>query len=137
MFRLIVLRRDERLGWTGDAQVFARTAAFNMNVNNVFARWLQDLESEQIEGKVPHVIPHVVQPENVNSAGWADASTIIPWDMYVSYGDRELLARQYNSMKAFHESVKELPSIICGIQESIMATGSFTVLRTINSVWRL
>jgi alpha-L-rhamnosidase len=101
-------QRDERLGWTGDAQVFARTAAFNMNVNNVFARWLQDLESEQIEGKVPHVIPHVVQPENVNSAGWADASTIIPWDMYVSYGDRELLARQYNSMKAFHESVKRV-----------------------------
>lgn len=101
-------QRDERLGWTGDAQVFARTAAFNMNVNNVFARWLQDLESEQVEGKVPHVIPHVVQPENLNSAGWADASTIIPWDMYVLYGDKELLVRQYNSMKAFHESVRSI-----------------------------
>jgi alpha-L-rhamnosidase len=98
-------QRDERLGWTGDAQAFARTAAFNMNVNNFFAKWLQDLEADQIDGLVPHVIPNVLG-KGGNSAGWADAATIIPWTMYLSYGDKQLLQNQYSSMKAFVESVR-------------------------------
>lgn len=98
-------QRDERLGWTGDAQAFARTAAFNMNVNNFFAKWLQDLEADQIDGLVPHVIPNVLG-KGGNSAGWADAATIIPWTMYLAYGDKQLLHNQYSSMKAFVESVR-------------------------------
>lgn len=101
-------QRDERLGWTGDAQAFARTASFNMNVHNFFAKWLRDVEAEQVEGKVPHVIPHVLGRNDMNSAGWADAATIVPWDMYLAYGDKQILQRQYNSMKAYVESVRRV-----------------------------
>lgn len=95
-------QRDERLGWTGDAQAFSRTAAFNFGVNNFFAKWLRDVEADQRPGgKVPHVIPNVLQPEAGASAGWADAATIIPWNMYLAYGDKKILADQYNSMKAW------------------------------------
>lgn len=101
-------QRDERLGWTGDAQAFSRTAAFNMNVNSFFAKWLKDVEADQIKGKVPHVVPNVLSKNDVNSAGWADAATIIPWNMYLAYGDKKLLQNQYNSMKAFVESVRDV-----------------------------
>ncbi|GAB3014040.1 alpha-L-rhamnosidase [Niabella terrae] len=98
-------QRDERLGWTGDAQAFCRTASFNMNVNNFFAKWLQDLEADQIDGLVPSVIPNVLGKSG-NSAGWADAATIVPWNMYLAYGDKQILEDQYNSMKAYLESVR-------------------------------
>ena len=99
-------QRDERLGWTGDAQVFSRTAAFNKNVHNFFAKWLKDLEADQIEGRVPHVIPNVLGKGNVNSAGWSDVATIIPWNMYLAYGDAQILKDQYASMKAYVESLR-------------------------------
>jgi alpha-L-rhamnosidase len=53
-------QRDERLGWTGDAQVFSRTATFNLNVHNFFLKWLKDLEADQVDGKVPFVIPNIL-----------------------------------------------------------------------------
>ena len=99
-------QRDERLGWTGDAQVFSRTAAFNKNVHNFFAKWLKDLEADQIDGRVPHVIPNVLGKGNVNSAGWSDVATIIPWNMYLAYGDVQILKDQYASMKAYVESLR-------------------------------
>jgi alpha-L-rhamnosidase len=93
-------QRDERLGWTGDAQAFSRTATFNFNVNNFFAKWLRDVEADQRpSGKVPFVIPNVLQPEAGASTGWADAATIIPWNMYLAYGDKKILETQYSSMK--------------------------------------
>lgn len=98
-------QRDERLGWTGDAQAFARTASFNMNVNNFFSKWMRDVAADQIDGLVPHVIPNALGKDG-NSAGWADVATIVPWDMYIAYGDKRILAAQYNSMKAFLESVR-------------------------------
>jgi len=101
-------QRDERLGWTGDAQVFSRTAAFNMNVNSFFAKWLKDIEADQEEGKVPFVIPNVLGAGAVNSAGWADVATIAPWNMYLVYGDKQLLGQQYNSMKAYVESIRKI-----------------------------
>jgi len=95
-------QRDERLGWTGDAQAFSRTAAFNFGVHNFFAKWLRDVEADQRpSGKVPYVIPNVLQPEAGASAGWADAANIIPWNMYLAYGDKKILEDQYNSMKAW------------------------------------
>src|SRR5689334_5452174 len=94
-------QRDERLGWTGDAQAFARTASFNFGVNNFFSKWLKDVAADQIEGKVPFVIPNVLGPGAGGSAGWADAATIIPWDIYVAYGDKKILKDQYASMKAW------------------------------------
>lgn len=93
-------QRDERLGWTGDAQAFANTAAYNMDVIGFFTKWLKDLEADQQpNGLVPHVIPNVLGANDGASAGWADVSTIIPWDMYVAYGDKGLLEAQYESMK--------------------------------------
>ncbi|MBM3178311.1 MAG: family 78 glycoside hydrolase catalytic domain [Bacteroidetes bacterium] len=94
-------QRDERLGWTGDAQAFARTATFNFDVHNFFSKWLKDVAFDQIEGSVPFVVPNVLGPGASGSAGWADAATIIPWAMYQAYGDRRILEDQYESMKAW------------------------------------
>ncbi len=95
-------QRDERLGWTGDAQVFSRTATFNMNVNNFFAKWLKDVAADQNEkGAVPFVVPNVLGAGAVGSTGWADVATIVPWNMYLAYGDKRILENQYTSMKAW------------------------------------
>ncbi len=95
-------QRDERLGWTGDAQVFARTASFNMNVHPFFSKWLKDVAADQsANGSVPFVVPNVLNAGAGGSAGWADAATIIPWTLYLAYGDTALLAEQYPSMKSW------------------------------------
>ncbi|MGH7492876.1 MAG: family 78 glycoside hydrolase catalytic domain [bacterium] len=95
-------QRDERMGWTGDAQVFSRTAAFNMNVHSFFAKWLRDVEADQQpNGSVPFVIPNVLAPTAGGATGWADVATIIPWNMYLAYGDKKILEQQYASMKAW------------------------------------
>ena len=95
-------QRDERLGWTGDAQAFSRTASFNFGVNNFFAKWLRDVAADQrADGLVPHVIPNVLGPNDGASTGWADVSTILPWNMYLAYGDKRILDSQYKSMKAW------------------------------------
>jgi alpha-L-rhamnosidase len=103
-------QRDERLGWTGDAQVFSRTAAFNMDVAGFFTKWLADVAADQnARGSVPFVVPDVLsQGEQFagGSAAWADAATIIPWNMYLAYGDTRLLERQYPSMKAWVEYMR-------------------------------
>lgn len=93
-------QRDERLGWTGDAQAFSRTAAFNFGVNSFFNKWLKDVAADQgADGKVPHVIPNVLGADAGGSAGWADVATIIPWNMYLAYGDKKILSNQFASMK--------------------------------------
>jgi alpha-L-rhamnosidase len=104
-------QRDERLGWTGDAQVFSRTASYNMNVHNFFAKWLKDVAADQYSsGSVPHVIPDVIKrkgSEPGGSTGWSDVSTIVPWTMYVAYGDKGILENQYNSMKKWVDYMKD------------------------------
>lgn len=101
-------QRDERLGWTGDAQAFSRTAAFNMNVHSFFTKWLKDVEADQLPtGSVPFVVPNVLGAGAAGSAGWADAATIIPWNMYLAYGDRKILENQYSSMKAWVGYMKQ------------------------------
>ncbi len=98
-------QRDERLGWTGDAQVFARTAAFNMDVAGFFAKWLSDVAADQDpSGSVPWVIPNPLGGDSTHfagTAGWSDVAVIVPWTMYLTYGDRRLLERQYPSMRAW------------------------------------
>jgi alpha-L-rhamnosidase len=95
-------QRDERLGWTGDAQAFSRTASYNMDVHNFFSKWLKDVALDQTEnGMVPFVVPNVLGPSAGGSAGWADVSTIIPWNMWLAYGDVKILEDQYASMKAW------------------------------------
>ncbi len=95
-------QRDERLGWTGDAQVFSRTASFNMNVNSFMEKWTKDVAADQLEnGSVPFVIPNVLGEGASGSTGWADVATIVPWNMYLAYGDKRILENQYSSMKAW------------------------------------
>lgn len=99
-------QRDERLGWTGDAQVFSMTAAFNFDVAAFYTKWLKDLAADQLpNGVVPHVIPDVLNGEG-GSTAWADASVIVPWTVYLSYGDKRILQKQYPSMKAWVDYMK-------------------------------
>ncbi|MGI4832009.1 MAG: family 78 glycoside hydrolase catalytic domain [Janthinobacterium lividum] len=103
-------QRDERLGWTGDAEVFSRTAAFNRNTNSFFAKWLRDLAADQgPDGAVPFVVPSMPFTWGKNligAAGWSDAATIIPWDLYTIYGDRRTLAVQYPSMQRWEQYIR-------------------------------
>jgi alpha-L-rhamnosidase len=100
-------QRDERMGWTGDAQVFAPTATFNMDVSGFFAKWLGDVAADQLpNGAVPFVVPNVLakmSPDAAGSTGWADVATIAPWTMFRAYGDTSFLVRQYASMRAWVE----------------------------------
>jgi alpha-L-rhamnosidase len=105
-------QRDERLGWTGDAQAFCRTAAFNMDVSSFFTKWLKDLSADQKPGgEVPDVIPDILTKKGSlttqPSAGWGDVAVITPWTMYLVYGDRLFLENQYPSMKAWVEYIRK------------------------------
>lgn len=94
-------QRDERLGWTGDAQVFARTAAFNMDVAAFFTKWQTDIEDAQTpEGMVPAVIP-CAKLDFDGGPAWADAAVICPWTIYLCYGDKGLLEKHYASLVRF------------------------------------
>jgi alpha-L-rhamnosidase len=91
-------QRDERLGWTGDAQVFVKTAAYNFDVQKFFTKWLADLAIAQLEnGLVTHVVPDT-QSGRGGSAAWGDAATICPWEIYMHYGDAAILENQFASM---------------------------------------
>ncbi|MBO2516400.1 MAG: alfa-L-rhamnosidase [Clostridiales bacterium] len=92
-------QRDERLGWTGDAQIFAKAATLFYDVERFFRKWLRDLAVDQREsGEVGQVIPDVM-PESPCSAAWGDAATIIPWQIYQTYGDIQVLEDQFDSMR--------------------------------------
>ncbi|MDQ8735613.1 family 78 glycoside hydrolase catalytic domain [Paenibacillus sp. LHD-38] len=95
-------QRDEKMGWTGDAQVFSGTACFNMDSYAFYRKYGYDMGKEQEDrgGWVPSVVPAV----NVNTGGssaWADAATIIPWNVYLHYGDKSILEQQFDSMKGW------------------------------------
>ena len=127
-------QRDERMGWTGDAQVFAATAAFNMYTPAFFDKYLYDMKLEQdtLDGGVPHVVPDILgqihrllherdkQTDNVsvntavNACAWSDAATIIPWTMYIMYGDKGMLAGQYGNMKDWTDCIRKIDLEKCG-----------------------
>ena len=101
-------QRDERHGWTGDAQVFVRTAAINFDVEKFFEKWLSDLSAGQFEdGGVFWLVPtcNNYYPENVSSA-WGDAATICPWEIYLAYGNEKILRNQFESMKKWVEYIR-------------------------------
>lgn len=94
-------QRDERLGWTGDAQIFIRTATYNMDVAAFFTKWLVDLEDAQSkEGAFPDVAPRKAAMGS-GVAAWGDAGVICPWTIYQVYGDKQVIEKHYESMKSW------------------------------------
>ena len=98
-------QRDERLGWTGDAQAFCRTASINYDTEKFFTKWLTDVAIEQNEnGAVMGVIPRARKHGVTRvSAAWGDAACIIPWELYLSYGNKALLRKHFPMMKKWVE----------------------------------
>lgn len=113
-------QRDERLGWTGDAQIYAATACYTMDMQAFYRKYLWDLNAEQKKngGSVPFVVPDILsivrartgRPEGIQTgaAAWGDAATIIPWTLYQFYGSKTLLAEQYGGMKAWVDHITEV-----------------------------
>jgi alpha-L-rhamnosidase len=95
-------QRDERLGWTGDIQVFSPTASYLYDCDGFLASWLVDLALEQeASGGVPFVVPDVLDSAKVPAAAWGDVAVILPWNLYQRFGDLDVLQAQYPSMKAW------------------------------------
>lgn len=100
-------QRDERLGWTGDAQIFAATASYNMNTALFLKKWLRDLKAEQTkEWGVPHVVPNILG-DQAGAAAWSDVATIVPWVIYETFGDKRVLEEQFDSMKGWVDYITE------------------------------
>ena len=101
-------QRDERLGWTGDAQVFVRTAAFNRDVDLFFRKYAQDLEDSQFEsGAIPPFAPRIKVLSHEGGPAWADAFLICPWEIYQAYGDLEILRRHFPAMQRYFSFLEE------------------------------
>ncbi|HEV2870520.1 MAG TPA: family 78 glycoside hydrolase catalytic domain, partial [Actinomycetota bacterium] len=105
-------QRDERLGWTGDIQVFAPTASFLFDSAGFLRSWLADLVAEQRpDGSVPLVVPDVIESPLSTAAAWGDAATLVPWVLYQRTGDVGLLARQLPSMRAWVDYIAGLAGV--------------------------
>ncbi len=107
-------QRDERLGWTGDAQVFCRTAMLNFDCNAFFKKWLRDLALAQHEdGAIPRVIPNTYAGIDADhnyqriSAAWADAATVCPYEHFMAYGDKKFLCEMFPTMKKWVSYIEE------------------------------
>ena len=99
-------QRDERLGWTGDAQIFSWTAAFNRNTALFFSKWMRDVSAESsLEKGVPHVVPDILG--QYSSSAWSDVAVIVPWVVYQTYGDEGILKENW---KCMHEWVDYIQS---------------------------
>jgi alpha-L-rhamnosidase len=113
-------QRDERLGWTGDIQVFSPTAAYLFDSAGLLTGWLADLAAEQHkDGSVPYVIPDVLRTPGPATAAWGDAATVVPWVLYRATGDLALLARQLPSMRAWVDKMTALAG------DDLLWTGGF------------
>lgn len=107
----------ERTGWAGDIQVYAPTAAYEMDVEQFLSHWLEDMRNEQsADGQVPQVVPcadshDYMRPEGIetiDTAGWSDAAVIVPWRLYQAYGDKSVLSDNYTMIKRYMKSVEKL-----------------------------
>lgn len=125
-------QRDERMGWTGDANVFCGTASFNQYTPAFYRKYLRDMLYEQSEeenaGSVPHVVPDILDQINrklereerergetpeirnraTGSCAWGDAAVFIPWTQYVFFGDKSLLKEEYANMKAWVDWIRKI-----------------------------
>ena len=111
-------QRDERMGWTGDAQIFCRTACYQMNTYTFYRKWLKDVAADQTpEGGVPHMVPDIISGREEtdwllsqgthSAAAWADVAVILPWTLYLVFGDKVILEEQYESMKKWVGFMRE------------------------------
>ena len=136
-------QRDERLGWTGDAQAFCGTASFHMETAAFYKKYLYDMRLAQryYQGGVPHVVPDVLAQvqrkknggEDIRtqkgewptfgSCGWGDAAAVIPWTLYTFYGDEMLLAEQYPLMRDWVEYIRRIDREQC--QDSHLWSAGF------------
>lgn len=120
-------QRDERMGWTGDAQAFCATASFHMYTPAFFRKYMHDLylEQKKLNGSVPHVVPDILRQIRCitgekggtspdGSCAWGDAATVIPWTLYLFYGDKSLLSEQYESMKGWVNFIRNEDVKHCG-----------------------
>lgn len=131
----------ERAGWTGDIQVFAPTAAYNMDVQSFLTRWLRNLTIEQREeGQVPNIVPwdrtareRDEASGNVSSAGWGDACIIVPWSLYRAYGDRRVLEEHYGTMVKWMEYV--IRTAEQGVPEGFDTTTDFLATERQKWLW--
>ncbi|WMJ89584.1 alpha-L-rhamnosidase [Anaerocolumna sp. MB42-C2] len=106
-------QRDERLGWTGDAQIFCRTACFNFGADSFFTKWLEDVKADQFyNGAIPFVVPNVLPTDwsfltecqlgfEQTSAAWGDVITVCPWTLYLCYGDKQILEKSYPAIEKY------------------------------------
>ena len=98
-------QRDERLGWTGDAQVFSWTAAFNRNTALFYKKWMRDVAAESsLEKGVPHVVPNIL--DSYSSSAWSDVAVIVPWVVYQIYGDKGILEENWKCMHEWVDYIK-------------------------------
>lgn len=126
-------QRDERLGWTGDAQIFSKAASYHMQTPSFFRKYLKDMRLEQSEkeGAVPYVVPDILtlarqmsgEPEfdmredswgEAGASVWGDAATIIPWNLYLHYGNVSWLNEQYDNMKQWVDFIISMDEKVCG-----------------------
>lgn len=126
-------QRDERCGWTGDAEIFSGAASFHMETPAFFRKYLKDMALEQREkgGAVPYVVPDILtlvrqmngEPEfnpdelgwgEAGSCVWGDAASIIPWNMYLHYGNKKWLEEQYDNMKQWVDFIITMDEKYCG-----------------------
>ena len=130
-------QRDERLGWTGDAQVFVRTACYQFDVERFFRKWLRDLAADQEPlGRVPAVVPNTIHPFSGGHFAWGDAATIVPWQIYLSYGDKSVLKEQFESMRRWVDyitSVTTTPFLWTGDKD---AYGDWLALDNDQDSWK-
>lgn len=101
-------QRDERMGWTGDAQIFSGTASYNMDTYGFYRKYGYDIfcEQKKLDGSVPDVVPRAHFRGDASTA-WGEAATVIPWNVYLHYGDKGILEQQYESMKAWVDYMKK------------------------------
>lgn len=124
-------QRDERLGWTGDVQVFCNTACYLMDMYEFYRKWLCDVTAEQQEnGAITNVVPDVLaanEPERFcGAAGWGDVAVVLPWVLYQETGDKTIIHEQYDSMKSWINFV--LDHIEEGIYGSDLQFGDWLAL---------
>jgi hypothetical protein len=113
-------QRNERMGWTGDAQVFIKTGAYNMDIKDFIRKWLRDIADAQLlynkDGAVPDTAPLGGDNRYDGCGGWGDAAVIVPWELYMAYGDKSILEENYETMEKWTAYQSRSDRQNCGVR---------------------